>query len=171
MPKGVGARIFVVGYTSASMSVSVVACALFFLQCSIIIKNDGMDTERKTKHLSIAFINDKSPILYTLSRDLLTSGFEILFKSENIEDGTTQLSELKSLPQVCIVDLDFYDKNILAQLHSLKSQYPSVKLIAHSDIDDEKVGKALLDIGFASYLLVGSDVDDFKRAIEVVFND
>lgn len=129
-----------------------------------------MDTERITKSISIAFINDKSPIIDAISKDFLTSGFEILFKSENIEDGITQLSELKALPQVCIIDLDFYDKNVLAQLRDLKTQFPTLKLIAHSDIDDEKVGKALLDIGFASYLLVGSDVDDFRKAIESVSN-
>lgn len=129
-----------------------------------------MDTERKAKHISIAFINDKSPILDTLSKDILTSGFEILFKSENIEDGITQLSELKSLPQVCIIDLDFYDKNILAQLHSLTSQCPSVKLIAHSDIDEENTVKSILEIGFNGYLLIGSDADSFRKAIDRAIN-
>jgi len=167
MPKGVGARLFVVGYTSASMSVSVVACALFFAVLHNF-KNDGMDTERKIQHISIAFINDKSPVIDVISEALLTFGFEILFKSENIEDGITHLSSLKSLPQVCIIDLNFYDKNVLIQLQDLKSQYPTIKLIAHSDIDEEEIGKALLEIGFSSYLLIISDVDDFKRAIEVV---
>lgn len=126
-----------------------------------------MDTERITKHISIAFINDKSPIIDGISKDLSTSGFEILFKSENIKDGIVHLSSLKSLPQVCIIDLDFYDKSILKQLQGLKSQYPSLKLIAHSDIDDEKVQ----DIGFSSYLLIGSDADDLKKAIDNLIND
>lgn len=126
-----------------------------------------MDTERKNQHISIAFINDKSPVINVISKDLLTFGFEILFKSENIKDGIIQLSSLKSLPKVCIIDLDFYDKNVLAQLHDLKIQLPTLKLIAHSDIDEEETINALLKIGFSSYLLVGSDADDFKRAIEV----
>ncbi|AIM38409.1 histidine kinase [Sphingobacterium sp. ML3W] len=129
-----------------------------------------MDTERITKHISIAFINDKSPIIDAISKDLLTSGFDIFFLSENIEDGIVQLSELKALPQVCIIDLDFYDKNVLAQLHGLKTQYPSIKLIAHCDTDDEKIVKALLEIGCVGYLLVGSDVDDFRKAIGSVSN-
>lgn len=129
-----------------------------------------MDTERKNQHINIAFINDKNPVINVISKDLLTFGFETLFKSENIEDGLAHLSSLKSLPQVCIIDLDFYDKNVLAQLHDFKNQFPTIKLIAHSDVDDEKVGKALLDIGFTSYLLVGSDADDFKKAIDRVIN-
>ena len=165
MPKGVGARLFVVGYTSASMSVSVVACALFFAVLHNL-KNDGMDTERKTQNISIAFINDKSPIIDVISKDLLTFGFEVFFKSENIEDGLAQLSSLKSLPQVCIIDLDFYDKNVLMQLHDLKTQFPTMKLIAHSDIDEEKTVNALLKIGFTAYLLIGNDVDDFRKTIE-----
>lgn len=129
-----------------------------------------MDTEKETKQIIIAFINDKSPIVDAISKDLLTSGIEILFKSENIEEGITQLSDLKKLPTVCIIDLDFYDKNVLKQLQELRTKYPALKLIAHSDIDEEKTIKIILAIGFSGYLLIGSDADDFKKAIESVSN-
>src|SRR5690606_2551219 len=99
--------------------------------------------------------------------DLVASGIEILFRSENIEDGLSQLSALKELPEVCIIDLDFYDNSVLAQLQKLSTQYPTVKLIAHSDRDTEEAAKPLLEIGFSGYLLIGSDADDFKKAIEV----
>ena len=128
-----------------------------------------MDTEKETKQISIAFINDKSPIVDAISKDLLTSGIEILFKSENIEEGITQLSDLKKLPSVCIIDLDFYDKNVLKQLQELRTKYPALKLIAHSDIDNKKIGKTLLDIGFSSYLLIGSDADDFIKAFKRIY--
>ncbi|CDS91506.1 conserved hypothetical protein [Sphingobacterium sp. PM2-P1-29] len=105
-----------------------------------------------------------------ICKDLVASGIEVLFRSENIEDGLSQLSALKELPQVCIIDLDFFDKNVLKQLQEFKTKYPSIKLIAHSDIDNEKIGKTLLAIGFSSYLLIGTDTDDFKKAIERVSN-
>lgn len=94
-----------------------------------------MDTGKEIKDIRIAFINDKIPIIDAISKDLLTSGFNILFKSESIEKRIAQLSELKVLPQACIIDLDFYDNNVLKQFQGLKSQYSSLKLIAHSDID------------------------------------
>lgn len=127
-----------------------------------------METGTAKQKITLAFINDKSPILDVICNELANSGVEILFRSENIESGSSQLSVLTVLPDVCIIDIDFYDKNILSQLQELKTQYPTIKLIAHSDIDDEKVGKALLDIGVAAYLLIGSDKDDFKKAIEGV---
>ncbi len=102
--------------------------------------------------------------------NLVVSRLEVLFRSENIEDGLSQLSTLKQLPKVCIIDLDFYNKNVLVQLQKLRTQYPNIKLIAHSDIDTEKTVKSLLEIGFAGYLLIGSDADDFRKAIEVVIN-
>ena len=123
-----------------------------------------MDTINRPKQ-SLAFINDKSLILDSICNDLSGSGFAIIFRAETIEDAITQLAALKSLPEVCIIDLDFYDKNVLAGLQELRTKYPGVRFIAHSDIDNEKVGKALLDIGFLSYLLVGSDIIDFKKAI------
>lgn len=118
----------------------------------------------------LAFINDKSPILDLTCNNLVASGIEVLFRSENIKDGLSQLSALKTLPQVCIIDLDFYDKNILAQLQELRTQYPTIKLIAHSDIDEEETVKSILKIGFAGYLLIGSDADDFKKAIDKAAN-
>ncbi|MBW3521747.1 MULTISPECIES: response regulator transcription factor [Flavobacteriales] len=129
-----------------------------------------METGTSQQKITFAFIDGKSPILDLIYNELIASGIEVLFKSENIEDGLKNLSNLKVLPKTCIIDLDFYDKNILEQLQKLSSEYPSIKLIAHSDIDDDKVYKVLLDIGFLSCLLVGSDVDDFKRAIDSIDN-
>ena len=129
-----------------------------------------METGTAQEKITLAFINDKSPILDITCNDLIVSGMDVLFRSENIEDGLSQLSALKTLPKVCIIDLDFRERNVLAQLQKLKTQYPTIKLIAHSDIDTEKIVKALLNIGFDSYLLIGSDKDDFKKAIEGVSN-
>lgn len=118
----------------------------------------------------IAFINDKSPIIDIIAKDLVASGIDVLSHSENLEDAILQLSVLKEFPEACIIDLDFYDKNVLVQLQKLKAQYPHIRLIAHSDIIDESVAKTLLEIGFESYLLVGSDADDFKKAIDKAVN-
>ena len=125
-----------------------------------------MKTGTSQQKITLAFINDKSPILDFICKDLIASGTEVLFRSESIEDGLSQLSSLNELPKICIIDLDFYDKNVLTQLQQLRTQYPTIKLIAHSGNDDKKVSKDLLGIGFSHYLLIGSDVDDFKRAID-----
>ena len=126
-----------------------------------------METGTAQQRITLAFINDNSPILDLNCDNLVASGLEVLFRSENIEDGLSQLSALKELPKVCIIDLDFYNKNVLVQLQKLRTQYPTIKLIAHSDIDTEKTVKSLLEIGFAGYLLIGIDADDFRKAIEV----
>lgn len=129
-----------------------------------------MEIGTAQKRMTLAFINDKSPILDLTCNDLVASGIEVLFRSENIEDGLSQFLALKELPTVCIIDLDFYDKNVLAQLQKLSTKYPIIKLIAHSGIDAKKALNPLLEIGFAGYLLIGSDTDDFKKAIDIVIN-
>ena len=128
-----------------------------------------METCTAQQKITLAFINEKSPVLDLICDGLTASGFEIAFRSETIEDGLFQLTSLKELPKVCIIDLDFYSKHTLSQLQKLRLEYPTIKLLSHSDIDNEKVGKALLDIGFSSCLLIGSDVDDFRKAINKVF--
>lgn len=129
-----------------------------------------METGTAQQKITLAFINDKSLILDFICKDLIASGTELLFRSESIEDGLSQLSSLNELPKICIIDLDFYDKNIQVQLRGLRTQYPTIKLIAHSDIDDEKIGKDLLHIGFSNYLLIGSDAEDFRKVIVAVIN-
>ncbi|MDM1554248.1 response regulator transcription factor [Chryseobacterium sp. POL2] len=127
-----------------------------------------MDTGNKTPKNSIAFINDKSPLIDIACNDLIASGIEILFRSENVQDGLSQLSALSKLPKAIIIDLKFHDNNVLAQLRELKAKYPSIGLIAYGDGDTDETVQALMEIGIKSYLLIGSDTDDFKRAIEKV---
>ena len=129
-----------------------------------------METVTAQQKITLAFINDKSPILDGICQDLVASGTEVLFRSESMEDGLSQLSSLNELPKICIIDLDFYNKNVFVELQELRTKYPTIKLIAHSDIDDEKVGKYLLDIGFSSYLLIGNDAEYFRKVIEAVIN-
>ena len=124
-----------------------------------------MDTDTKQDKVSIAFINDKSPIIDKICNDLLSAKFEILFQTENIENAISELEVIKKLPEICIIDLDFYDKSILKQLQKLRNLYPTIQLIAHSDIDDEKIAKDIIDIGFLSYFLLGTDIDDLKKAL------
>ena len=124
-----------------------------------------MDTDTKQDKVSIAFINDKSPIIDKICTDLLSAKFEILFQTENIENAISELEVIKKLPEICIIDLDLYDKSILKQLQKLRNLYPTIQLIAHSDIDDEKIAKDIIDIGFLSYFLLGTDIDDLKKAL------
>ena len=127
-----------------------------------------METGTSLQKVTLAFINDKSPILDIINNDLIDSGFDVLFRSETIQDGLSQLSVLTSLPEICLVDLDFYNRDIIKQLKRIKSEYPSINLIAHSDIDDNKIVKTILDIGFSGYLLVGSDIVNFKKSFRTI---
>ena len=54
-----------------------------------------MDTEKETKQISIAFINDKSPIVDAISKDLLTSGIEkaVQVSIESLGKNTTTLMD------------------------------------------------------------------------------
>jgi len=129
-----------------------------------------MKTGTSQQKITLAFINDKSPILDLICKDLIASGTEVLFRSESIEYGLSQLCSLNELPKICIIDLDFYDKNVLVELQELRTQYPAIKLIAHSEKESEQAIKPLLEMGVESYLLIGSDTYDFKNAIEGVSN-
>ncbi|MVZ64175.1 response regulator transcription factor [Sphingobacterium humi] len=124
----------------------------------------------ETKNISritTAFINDKSPVMDLIHDDLVASGVDVVFRSDNVVDGINQLSALKSLPNICIIDLDFSDKGIMKHLRELRSQYPKLKLIAHTDMDEEKIIRELAELGFSKYLLIGNDM---KKAIDGVVN-
>ncbi len=125
-----------------------------------------METKNMNR-VATAFINDKSPVMDLIHDDLLSSGVDVVFCSDNVADGNNQLSSLTTLPDICIIDLDFSDEGIMKQLRELRSRYPTLKLIAHSDTDDEKIIKELWEIGFSKYVLIGNDM---KKAIDDVVN-
>ena len=122
---------------------------------------------KNINRITVSFINDKSPLMDLIHDDLVTAGMDIVFRSDNVVDGNSQLSSLKLLPDICIVDLDFSNKIIMRDLRGLSSQYPALKLIAHSDIDDAKVIRELAELGFSKYVLIGNDM---KKAIDGVVN-
>lgn len=93
---------------------------------------------KNINRITTAFINDKSPNMDLIHNDLITSDVSVIFRSDNITEENNELSSLKKLPAVCIIDLDFHDKGVMKQLRELRSQYPTMKLIAHSDIDDKE---------------------------------
>ena len=77
-----------------------------------------METVIGPTQIDIAFINDKSPLLDLTCNALLASGIDVLFRSGNIEDGLSRLSALTELPQVCVVDLDFDDIDVLHHIQA-----------------------------------------------------
>lgn len=122
---------------------------------------------KNINRITTAFINDKSPVMDLINEDFLSSGIDVVFRSNNIAEGNNQLSSLTTLPDICIVDLDFSDKNIIKQLRELRGQYPTLKLLAHSDIDNENIIKELSGLGFLKYVLIG---DDVKKAVDGLVN-
>ncbi|MFZ4860965.1 DNA-binding response regulator [Sphingobacterium sp. Mn56C] len=124
----------------------------------------------ETKNISritTAFINDKSPVMDFIHDDLVASGVDVVFRSDNVADGNNLLSSLTTLPNICIIDLDFSDKDIMKQIRELRSQHPILKLVAHSDMDDEKIIRELAELGFSKYVLIGEDI---KKAIDGAVN-
>lgn len=122
---------------------------------------------KNINRITTGFINDKSPVMDLIHDDLIASGVDVAFRSDNVVDGSNQLSSLRTLPNICIIDLDFFDKGIMKQLRELRNQYPTLKLIAHSDMDNDKIIKRLWEIGFSKYVLIGNDM---KKAIDEVVN-
>ena len=124
-----------------------------------------MDTVPRINQTQIVFINDKTPVLDKIGEELIASGYSIPFRTETIEEALLNFSQLKELPLACILDLDFQDTKIQSQIKRLIQKYPLIRFIAHSDLDDAVIIKSLRNSGINSYLLIGSDVDDFKNAI------
>lgn len=59
---------------------------------------------------------------------------------------------------------------ILSDLHELRAKYPTLKLIFHSDEHSEQAVISLLKLSFNGCLLIGSNANVFKKAIEGVCN-
>jgi DNA-binding NarL/FixJ family response regulator len=115
---------------------------------------------------TVGFVNDQSVVLDIVGNDLVASGVEVLFRVLR----NRAYVFYKPIPEFIVFDLDFHDSEVLDLLAKFKRAYPSVRFIAHTSIDDKELLEILLNIGFDGYLLMGSDADDFKNAINAISN-
>ena len=127
-------------------------------------------TNPAVKSLSI-LIADGHPIFVEGLRNVLTvpaSRFQFQLKGvvQN-ENGITEM--LKMFPtELLLMDMNLSDGEGLKQLPVFKKNYPNLRVLVFSQIDDARLVKATFRAGADGLLLKSTSRDELLRAIEEV---
>ncbi|HEY0742103.1 MAG TPA: response regulator transcription factor [Chryseosolibacter sp.] len=83
---------------------------------------------------------------------------------------TAFLSLPKSRPEIIVIVIDSIDESDLRTIGKIKTQYPSVKLLVETDVEDDKLIFDLLTIGLAGLSNVSKSWDKLVASLSEIEN-
>lgn len=125
----------------------------------------------KEKIINVAFIDD---------HDLLRKGicdfiredenFEIVFDAENGKAAMEKMEQCDVVPDVMIVDINMPIMNGFDTTKALLEKYPQTNILAFSVNDEAQDVVKMLNCGAKGYMLKGSDPEELKEALKVMYD-
>lgn len=95
--------------------------------------------------------------------------YDLLDEAENGKEALEKIKQLK--PDLVITDLNMPIMDGLELIKELKKNYPEIKIIVLSMIDEAQYIKQVLKLGANGYLLKNSGSEEVKKAVDTVMND
>jgi DNA-binding NarL/FixJ family response regulator len=116
----------------------------------------------------VVIVEDHTLILEAIS-ELVNSfdNFEVMYLCKNGEELVTKLKSAKNIPELILMDVNMPIMNGVETTYYLKENYPDVKVIALSVVEDEQAIIEMLKAGAKGYLL--KDVE--KYTLELALNE
>lgn len=95
--------------------------------------------------------------------------YDLLDEAENGKEALEKIKQLK--PDLVITDLNMPIMDGLELIKELKKNYPEIKIIVLSMIDEAQYIKQVLKLGANGYLLKNSGSEEVKKAVDTVMNN
>ncbi|KAB2914348.1 MAG: response regulator transcription factor [Bacteroidetes bacterium] len=92
-------------------------------------------------------------------------GLELIFEAENGQVLLEGITKITKLPDVVLLDLRMPIKDGIETTKELRQQYPDIKILVLTMIDQDDYIIHLLDMGASGYLLKNSSADEVQKAI------
>ena len=93
------------------------------------------------------------------------SDYQIIIEASSGKEFTTLISP-SNMPAIVILDVTMPDMNGYETANWIHHQYPEIKILALSMLDDEKAIIKMLKNGAKGYILKDSDPRDLKEALD-----
>jgi DNA-binding NarL/FixJ family response regulator len=97
------------------------------------------------------------------------ANYDVLFEADNGKQLTEEISR-GNIPDLVLLDITMPEMDGYAAAAWLKSNYPEIKVIALSVMDDENAIIRMVRNGARGYLLKSSKPADLKQAMDMIIN-
>lgn len=114
--------------------------------------------------ITVALVDDHVMLRNGLAVLIEGIGFEVLFESNNGDDCIRQIGAGK-IPQVILMDINMPVKDGFETMQWINDNYPDIKVLALTMVDDENAVIRMLKCGAIGYLLKESGPDELRTAI------
>ncbi|CAN5773288.1 response regulator transcription factor [soil metagenome] len=121
------------------------------------------------KKIYLGLVDDQRLFRQSLATVISTvPEFELALEAENGIDCLEQLSKLKQLPDVLLMDMEMPEMNGIELNEKIHTEYPSVKVIVLSMYNREKQISRMINAGACGYLEKNCDTAELILAIQTV---
>jgi DNA-binding NarL/FixJ family response regulator len=117
------------------------------------------------KQIRVAVVDDHKMFRRALADVMKNYGFEIAFEADNGQECIEKISELTELPDVCILDIFIPVMNGFEAARRIKASWRSIKIIACSVNNEERIITEIIAAGADIFLLKDRNPTDFRKAI------
>lgn len=120
--------------------------------------------------ITISIVDDQQLFLQGLAALIKDSkDFELLHVAESGTELLEKLHTTASLPDILLMDMKLPDMNGLQLNEQLQKMYPSIKVIAVSMYDQERIIYRMIEAGACGYLVKNCSKDELITAITTTY--
>jgi two-component system, NarL family, invasion response regulator UvrY len=118
-------------------------------------------------HIKVGLIDDHVLLRRGLAGLLTDSGFEVTIEASNGQQFVEKLAKAE-LPDVVLTDINMPMMDGYATAEWLRKNYPAIKIMALSMIDDEQAVIKMVHRGATGYILKDSQPEELVSAIRTI---
>ncbi len=104
---------------------------------------------------SIGVIDDSLSFRTYASAVLRSKNFNILFQAKDGADGIAKISQCEFLPDLITLDIEMPFMDGFETAKIIRTNWPSIKIIAMSSMDDKDSVNRILNVGADRFLVKG----------------
>lgn len=131
-----------------------------------------MSEQAKSQTINLALADDHALFRKGLSE--LVAGFDhmnILFDAANGAELIEKLRAAKTLPDICILDINMPVMNGYETAEKIKTEWPDMKILALSMLDTELNIIKMIKAGAGGYILKDAEPKELQKALQAVHKD
>lgn len=114
----------------------------------------------------VAVADDHAVVRDSISKIVSSyDGFSVKYKAKNGKDLIEQLKVTTSTPEICLLDIQMPEMNGYETISYLKKNWPGVKVLALSMLDDEFSIIRILRLGACGFVSKSSTLTELRDAL------
>ncbi len=124
----------------------------------------------QTRKIQVAIADDHTLLRNALAR-LVNSfdGYTVLLEADNGKDLRNKIMK-HLVPDVVLLDVNMPGMDGFETTQWLRKNYPHIKILVLSMLNDEKTIIKMFRLGATGYLLKNTDAEELKKALDAVIN-